>query len=162
MASPLPTSSTSSHASPGWGAGGAIAKSGAIQIAPAERSGKPRGASNHAAPTIAAATVHAAGSCVSSVAKALDASASSGTMVISMTQCAASRSTGSGRNAPAMVSGTTARLTTGMANALARGETSDTCWKSATIIGIIASVTASCSTKAAWTFPGVPARRATA
>ncbi len=83
-------------------------------------------------------------------------------MITLISQCAASRRNGSGRNAPASVNGTTTRLTRGIANALATGEMSESCWKSATSIGTIATVIESCSTTAACTRPGRPVRSDTA
>src|SRR3989338_7490067 len=47
-----------------------------------------------------------------------------------------------GTRAPNKVSGTTTRLTTGMAKALASGETMETCWNSASSKGVNPSVTA--------------------
>src|SRR5688572_1579624 len=46
---------------------------------------------------------------------------------------------------PISASGTTIRLTTGIATALASGETMDICWNSASSGGIKARVTASCT-----------------
>jgi len=62
-----------------------------------------------------------------------------------MTAWAPCRMKSNGITAPSKASGVTTRLMTGMAKALASGETMETCWNSASSRGVRPSVTTHCA-----------------
>ena len=113
-------------------------------MAPAARIGRPRGARTTQTPAEAQATRATGAAAFSITAKGSADSASSGIIAASRRPCAGARRPGSGRSAPASVSGTIARLTSGIAKALATGETTETSPKSAARSGHSARVTATC------------------
>src|SRR5258706_4342182 len=142
MARPCPTSSTVNRNSPGESFSGIDRNSGNIITAPTQRAGKPLGSSIQSAPATAIGTAHPGGACCCHTASGRSLSARSKNMQNAMTRCAAWAIQSSGSTDAASASGTTIRLTSGIAKALATGDTSDTCWNMASRNGTSASVTA--------------------
>ena len=109
---------------------------------PSTRPGTPRGAASQATPASATATAHSGGACcchaaAGSAASAFERHHQRGEHRVRGLTSSASI----GNTMPTSASGTTANVTTGIASALASGETSETCWKSASVPGTSATVT---------------------
>ncbi len=104
----------------------------------------PRGAASQTTPATAATTAQPGGACCCHTAPGNCASHSSGAISVAKTVCAACHSASSGSRIPASASGTTAKVTTGIASALASGEIAETCWNSARVSGTNPMVTSNC------------------
>ena len=125
--------------------GGNIKNSGASHTSPSQRAGKPRGSNSHNTPHSATITVQGGGPCCCHTVAGSAESQVRNAMHQAMTSCAASSRKSRGKMVPSRVSGVTTRLISGMASALATGETSETCWNMASNAGTKPSVTAHCT-----------------
>src|SRR5450759_14870 len=118
------------------GDSGALRNIGSSNRKPSQRAGKPRGSSIHNTPNMPATMLHGGGACCVQTACGRLFSHSSNTIVQPITLCANHSGASIGSTAPSKASGTTTKLTSGIAKVLAMGETSETCWNSASSMGI--------------------------
>ena len=148
-ASPCPTSSVSIHSAPGSGRIGVTTNIGTSHAIDSSRTRNPPGASISSAPMSPAATVHNGGACCVQTALGSPSSQVKPFTVHTNNSCANASRKFHGATSHTSARGTTTMLTIGIANALAIGEISDTCWNSASISGTIPSVIATCARVAA-------------
>src|SRR5471032_78239 len=146
-AMPCPTSKAVTHNWPGAGlAGKAVIRGSQLSI-PSQRCGQPRGASSHKVPNKAQAKLHHGGAGAVQTANGPLLSHSSSCTSSCMIKCANSSSqpdNGAGNRLADRDKGATTRLTTGIASALATGDTSDTCENSSMVKGTSPTVTTYC------------------
>ena len=143
MAVPCPTSMISA-----WKVSGATLartgnSSGSHSRPPIIRSGNPRGNNSQTVPATASSTVHSCGAGWAATAHGSALAQTSPFPNPAISHAAACHS--GGTITPSSANGVTSQLTSGMAMALASGETSDACWNSKSKAGASASVTAACT-----------------
>src|SRR5258706_16237254 len=122
-ARPCPTSSTVTRNAPGGGSSGATTNSGSSHTNPSVRPGSPRGASSQSTPITPATIDQTGGACCSQTAAGKELQGPSSNESQANTWCAATSSASQGRTIEASVNGTTMKGTTGIATALASGDT---------------------------------------
>ena len=156
MAVPCPTSITSARK---W-SGAINSRAGNIRGShkntPSQRHGNPRGNNSHSVPTSASNTAQIDGDGKVHTAKCCAASQLKPSPSAAMIRSAQIRQNGNAT--PINAKGVTSQLTTGIAIALASGDTSETCWNSNSKAGASASVTAVCTLTHAESFELSPVR----
>ena len=98
---------------------------GSHKNTPSQRSGKPRGNNSHSVPISASTPAHIGGAGRVQTANCCAASQPKASPSAAMIRSAQSRQNGS--TTPTSANGVTSQLTTGIATALANGDTSETC-----------------------------------
>ena len=142
IARPWPTSSTVIAAVPDDGRGASIVSNGRKASSPSQRFGNPRGNSAQAPPASASSTAHPGGAACCHTARG-SAAIQSTASIMPVVMAWARNNKGSSRGRqPASASGVMRKLTSGIASALASGETSENCWNKASSAGSIPSVMA--------------------
>ena len=145
IARPWPTSSTVIAAVPVAGRGGSTVSSGRKASTPSQREGKPRGSSSQRPPASASSTAQTGGAACCHIASGRPASQSMKTISQAVKKCASVSNGSSSGRLPSSASGAMTKLTSGIASALASGETSENCWNRASSAGSMPSVTAHCA-----------------
>ena len=112
---------------------------------PSQRAGNPRGNNSQTPPPSASNTAHVGGAACCQVASGSAASHAIKPINPAVMKFASHNSGSKNGSAPASASGVMTKLTSGIATALASGETSENCWNKASSAGSMPNVIAHCA-----------------